>query len=252
MAKEIMDLTGLVVGPLKIVQATDQRDSSKRVVWQAECTCGEMVFAAKPDLERYAGYDCCPGHPPKGQPARIVEDFKLHPDMKGTDEQLNAVRDWELKRHPASAPEQQPEQEPDMAPSLESETASCPEAGMESTQEAASGESEETGDSSPITKASNVLEKRLGLTGYKTEAVTLTAPVIVLGCTAEKVVFARQIGGEDRVLLHLQLVDGGGKRSIVSSRKKVPEAEWATLTETLTGMQLTWRDREPRRKAKAA
>ena len=64
--------------------------------------------------------------------------------------------------------------------------------------------------------------------------------------------FSGQIGGEDRVLLHLQLVDGGGKRSIVSSRKKVPEAEWATLTETLTGMQLTWRDREPRRKAKAA
>lgn len=101
-----------------------------------------------------------------------------------------------------------------------------------------------------IPNESKVLRERLGLSGYITETVKLPSALEILGSKAEGVVFAKQIAGADRVLLHVTLVDGAGKRSIVSSRKKVPQPEWQALTEALTGMAITWRDRELKRVAK--
>lgn len=103
-----------------------------------------------------------------------------------------------------------------------------------------------------IPKESKVLRERLGLNGYITETVKLPPTLEILGCKAEGVVFARQIEGVpiDRILLHVTLVSTTGKHSIVSSRKKVPQPEWQALTEALTGMSITWRDRELKRAAK--
>jgi hypothetical protein len=50
--------------------------------------------------------------------------------------------------------------------------------------------------------------------------------------------------------LHVSLVNAAGKRSIVSSRKKVPLPEWQALAAVLTGMSITWRDKELKRAAK--
>jgi hypothetical protein len=101
-----------------------------------------------------------------------------------------------------------------------------------------------------IIKESKMLRERLGLQGYITETVKLPSRIEVLSSQAESVVFAKQINGFDRVLLHVSLVDGAGKRSIVSSRKKVPLPEWQAVTEALTGMAITWRDRELKRAVK--
>ena len=103
-----------------------------------------------------------------------------------------------------------------------------------------------------IPKESKVLRERLGLIGYITETLKFSCPIEILGCKAEGVVFARQIEGVpiDRILLHVTLVSATGKHSIVSSRKKVPQPEWQALTEALTGMSITWRDRELKRAAK--
>ncbi len=101
-----------------------------------------------------------------------------------------------------------------------------------------------------IPKESKVLRERLGLNGYITETVKLPPTLEILGCKAEGVVFAKQIAGADKVLLHVTLVSATGKQSIVSSRKKVPQPEWQTLTDALTGMAITWRDKELKRAAK--
>ena len=103
-----------------------------------------------------------------------------------------------------------------------------------------------------IPKESKVLRERLGLNGYITETVKLPSTLEILGCKAEGVVFARQIEGVpiDRILLHVTLVSATGKHSIVSSRKKVPQPEWQALTKALTGMSITWRDRELKRATK--
>lgn len=112
----------------------------------------------------------------------------------------------------------------------------------------------QTADAAIVTipKESKVLRERLGLNGYITETVKLPSTLEILGCKAEGVVFARQIEGVpvDRILLHVTLVSATGKHSIVSSRKKVPQPEWQALTEALTGMSITWRDRELKRAAK--
>lgn len=101
-----------------------------------------------------------------------------------------------------------------------------------------------------IPKESKVLRERLGLNGYITETVKLPPTLEILGCKAEGVVFAKQIAGADRVLLHVSLVDGAGKRSILSSRKKASQPEWQALTESLTALSITWRDKELKRAAK--
>ena len=109
----------------------------------------------------------------------------------------------------------------------------------------------DTNSTKPQTE-SKVLRERLGLNGYCTETVKLSAPIEVLGCKAEGVVFARQIEGTpvDRILLHVTLISATGKRSIVSSRKKVPTEEWQALTDVLSSQAITWRDRELKRAAK--
>ena len=90
----------------------------------------------------------------------------------------------------------------------------------------------------------------MGLNGYITETVKLPPTLEILGCKAENVVFAKQIAGADRVLLHVSLVDADGKRSIVSSRKKVPQPEWQAISESLTALSISWRDKELKRAAK--
>lgn len=96
------------------------------------------------------------------------------------------------------------------------------------------------------------MRERLGLSGYITETVKLPATIEILRCQAEGVVFAKKIEGVpiDRILLHVGLVDNTGKRSIVSSRKKVPLPEWEALAAVLTGMSIIWRDKELKRAAK--
>jgi hypothetical protein len=112
----------------------------------------------------------------------------------------------------------------------------------------------QTTDTATITiiKESKVLRERLGLSGYITETVKILTPIGILGCKAEGVVFAKQIEGipVDRILLHVALVSATGKRSIVSSRKKLSSEEWQALTDVLSSQAITWRDKELKRAAK--
>ena len=52
------------------------------------------------------------------------------------------------------------------------------------------------------------------------------------------------------MLLHVSLVATDGIKSIISSRKKMAEAEWPVLTETLVSMGVTWRDLKMKRTGK--
>lgn len=209
MTKNTQDLTTLVVGPLKILKPTDKRDSSKRVIWKAECICGKFEYGSRPQLEKFAGHNTCPGHPFKGK-AKVIEGFRLDPTSRGEPEQTAALATWESARYPR-----------------------------------------ETGDKdnrSISIRESKILRERLGLSGYKTETITMNSSVQVLGRNAEKAMFAKSLDGDDRVFLHLQMVDRNGKRSIISSRKKVPDAEWGRVAEMLAEMKVSWRERQPKRK----
>lgn len=209
MVIQAQDLRNLVVGTLKLVKPTAKRDSSRRVVWQAECICGQHEYGARPELEKFAGYTECPGHPCKVK--KPLAGFRLHPDDRETPEQQQALSAWESRRHP-----EQPKVKKDRPLS---------------------------------TEENKTLRDRLGLSGYRTETVTLSSAVEISGCKAEKVVFATQLTGSDRVLLHVALVDADGKRSIISSRKKIAEKQWVQLNEILAGMQIEWRELESIRKA---
>jgi len=206
------DLTDLICGTLRLIEPTAERDSTHRIVWKTECQCGQIEYGSSVQLAKFAGHSECPGHPFKGK-EKPIEGFQLHPDNKETPEHAVAVAAWESRRHPEQ-------------PKVESNVI-------------------------PLTKASAVLESRLGLTNYCTETQVLTQPVEILGCTAEKVVFAKQIDGDDRVLLHIQLVSASGKRSIASSKKKIPEGEWLALTAQLSEMNITWREKEPKQRTAA-
>lgn len=208
MAKEMQNLAGLIVGTLKIIEPTDKRDSSKRVIWIAECICGEHMYCAKPELEKLAGYNECTGHPASPKP---VEGFHLHPDNKNTPKHIAAVAAWESSRHP-----EQPKVETDKPLS---------------------------------TEGSEVLRSRLGLNGYRCETVLLPQAVTVSGCQAEKVIFAKSISTDDRVFLHVQVTNYAGKRSIISSLKKIATPEWNEIASSLAGMDIIWRDRELKRAA---
>lgn len=98
-------------------------------------------------------------------------------------------------------------------------------------------------DKTTTVKVSKVLGDRLGLKGYYTETIALTHPVEILGKTAEKVIFANCPAG-DRVFLHIQLIDANKTRSICSSKSKVPSEEWTRLSANLSGQNITWRDKE--------
>jgi hypothetical protein len=71
----------------------------------------------------------------------------------------------------------------------------------------------------------------------------LNQGVSFMGRVAEKVVFAKQVAGDYRVLLHVICVTDTGKRSIVASRKKMPEDEWQSVKDVLAGMDISWRHR---------
>lgn len=208
MAKQAHDLTNFIAGTLKLVEPTDRKDSSKRIIWKAECVCGAFEFGSRPQFEKFAGHSTCPGHPFKGK-EQPIDGFSLSPEHRETAEHAVALAAWESARH----------REP----------------------------SKDDTNKPLSTGESKVLRERLGLSGYRTETVTLTQPVAVLSCQAEKVVFAKALDGDDRVLLHLQLVDVSGTRSIVSSRKKVPAGEWGCVAERLAEMKIEWRDRDSTR-----
>lgn len=167
----MQNLAGLTTGTLKVIEPTDKRDSSKRVIWKAECFCGEYVYGAKPDLEKLAGHCECIGHPAVLKP---LEGFHLHPDAKDTQEHAAAVAAWELRRHPG-----QPKVATDMLLS---------------------------------TEGSETLKTRLGLQGFRSETCALPQVVTVSGGQVEKVIFAKSLTTEDRVFLHLQLVNKHGRR----------------------------------------
>jgi hypothetical protein len=209
MTKNTQDLTGLIVGPLKILEPTDKRDSSKRVIWKAECVCGKFEYGSRLQLEKYAGHSTCPGHPFKGK-AKAIVGFRLHPSRRGEPVNISALEVWQATRHPET--------------------------------------SDDKNNRLISIDGSKILRERLGLSGYKTETIILKNSVQVLGRKAEKVLFAKSLGSDDRVLLHLQLVDTNGKQSIVSSRKEFPNAEWEMVSAMLAEMEVSWREREPRRK----
>lgn len=144
-----------------------------------------------------------------------------------------------------------PPSEPDV---LQDSTNQAEVAVMESAKITGLPPEPQTNDTVTVTipKESRVLRERLGLIGYITETLKLSSPIEILSCKAEGVVFARQIEGVpvDRILLHVSLISATGKRSIVSSRKKVPLSEWQTLAAVLTSMSITWRDKELKRAAK--
>lgn len=101
-------------------------------------------------------------------------------------------------------------------------------------------------DRNTSTKMSAVLATRLKLTNYHTVSKKLTPPVKILGQEATSVVFAEDATGTDRVLLHICLcsTDDKKSKSIVSSMKKVPTADFSTLTHTLAEMKVTWRSKD--------
>jgi len=205
MALQPHNLTDLVCGPLKLVEPTDQRDSNKCVIWKAECICGQFEYGSRATLEKYAGHTGCPGHPFKGM-EKPVDGFRLHPDQKGTLDHAAELADWENRRN--------------------------------------AGQSVSHADMQLSTEGNKALRDRLGLSGYKTETVTLNQGVSFMGRVAEKVVFAKQVAGDDRVLLHVICASDTGKRSIVASRKKMPEDEWQSIKDVLAGMDISWRHRE--------
>jgi hypothetical protein len=92
---------------------------------------------------------------------------------------------------------------------------------------------------------SAVLASRLKLTNYHTTSKKLTPPVKILGQDATSVVFAENATGTDLVMLHICLCSPDGKtKSIVSSMKKIPTADFSVLTSTLAEMKVTWRSKD--------
>ena len=249
MALQPQNLTNLICGPFKFINPTDKRDSSKRVIWTCECVCGAIEHGSKADIIKFAGHGLnCPGHPIKGK-EKPLEGFTLDPEFKSTIEHAEMARDWELKRNPEQPAEIR---ESEAAAEVSQENADKPGAANASPAPAPESTPEAQVPSVNRTKStdgSDVLKDRLGLIGYKTECLTLTTPVEMLNGKAEKVVFAKQITGDDRVFLHIQLVDASGKRGIVSSKKKVPTDAWDALSSTLSEMNISWRERDKRRKA---
>jgi len=206
------DLSDLICGTLRLIEPTAERDATHRVIWKTECICGQFEYGSSVQLAKFAGHSECPGHPFEGK-EKTVEGFRLHPDKKDEPGHAAAITAWESRRHPE--------------------------------------QSKVEADKLPSTGESKVLRDRLGLIGYRTETISLAQPVDMVGGKAEKVTFARQLDGEDRIFLHVSLVNADGKRSIVSSRKKVPDTEWTALTEALSEMQIVWREKESKRRKPA-
>ncbi len=278
------ELIGTLAGPLKIVERTADKDNSKRIVYRAECVCGAFELGALSTLGKYQGHGLvCPGHPLKKLNEKPTEGFTYFPDQP---EHADAIAAWESARHP----EQRKEENADdrsVEPSI-TETTTAPKVAsttdIETTTEAVNTDAtsatttavdtvavttadtttdvtaatpDVTQESSNAavnkdtsTKMSAVLAKRLKLVGYHTTSTKLLQPVKILGLDAVNVVFAENAEG-DKVLLHICLSSVDGKKSIVSSKKKVAEADWLALSAALTGMKITWREKEQSRVAVA-
>ena len=279
MAPQKKDVTGLIAGPLKITARTDRKDRIKRVVFVAECVCGATEYGALAVLDRFQGHGLtCPGHPLNKSNEKPGNGFTYSPDQPEYDDALTA---WESARYP-----DQPQEDSAVDCSTEQtidETATIPEVDateavnasdeVVTTSEDTTATETVTADDTaaaaseapsvipdvtqetlnesinkePSTKMSAVLAKRLKLVGYHTTSTKLLHPVKVLGLDAVNVVFADNAEGTDKVLLHVSLVSADGKKSTVSSRKKVADAEWSALSAALTGMQITWREKDQSR-----
>ena len=71
-----------------------------------------------------------------------------------------------------------------------------------------------------IPKESKVLRERLRLNGYITETVKLLSSIEILGSKAEGVVFAKEIAGIDRVLLHATMSLSNSLTSLFSDTER--------------------------------
>jgi len=289
MAPQKKDATGLIAGPLKVTARTDRKDRDKRIIFEAECVCGATEFGALAVLGQFQGHGLtCPGHPLKKSNEKPESGFTYFPDQP---EYEAALADWEAARHPGQIKEEsevhiaadtttteetitesaQVEIAEDVVPTTEPETIVETTSTTEVAADAPTGDdtaADTTSDVTPMslvvtqqtpkatadkdtsTKMSAVLATRLKLHGYHTTSTKLLQPVKILGQDAVSVVFAANSEG-DKVLLHVALVSAEGKKSILSSKKKAPEADWSALSAALTGMNITWREKEQTRSAVA-
>ena len=283
MAPQKKDATGLIAGPLKVIARTDRKDRDKRVVFACECVCGAIEYGAVAVLGRYLGHGLtCPGHPLKKANEK-PDGSAFFPDQQP--EYDAALAAWEAARHPGLIKEESDVNIADTTSTEETTTESAlvdvvtttePETIIETapmTEIAANAPADvvTTADAATnvvaevpavsqkppkavvnkeqSTKMSAVLATRLKLTNYHTTSKKLTPPVKILGQDATSVVFAVDEAGTDLVMLHICLSSTDGKKSIVSSMKKVPADDFSTLTSTLAAMNVTWRSKDQPRVA---
>lgn len=284
MAPQKKDATGLIAGPLKVTARTERKDRDKRVMFEAECVCGAIEYGALAVLGQFQGHGLsCPGHPLKKSNEKPESGFTFFPDQPEYDAALAA---WEAARHPGQLKEEsdvniadttstegtttesalvnvvtttEPETIIETAPMTE--IASNAPADVVTTADAATNVVAEVPavsqkppkavvNKEQSTKMSAVLATRLKLHGYHTTSKKLTPPVKILGQDALSIVFAEDDAtGTDRVMLHICLSSADGKKSIVSSMKKVPADDFSTLTSTLAAMNVTWRSKDQPRVA---
>ncbi|MEI6206060.1 MAG: hypothetical protein WCP20_04705 [Desulfuromonadales bacterium] len=254
MAIQPQNLSNLIIGTIRLDEPTLERDTNKKILWSGTCVCGHIEVATKTDFLKYAGYDQCPGHPFKELALKPINGFNVHPDDNDTPEHAAALAAWDAKRgqtHSETAELNDSTVSP--AQLIPQELADLPNQVEQPITQVTQESPKKVKDSSLPPTESSILQKRLGLTGYVTTSLPLTIPISILGCTAEKVVFAKKITGDDPdlVLLHLQLFDTATqKHSIVSSKKKIPAGEWTALTAVLAEMNVAWREKSQRTSSK--
>lgn len=284
MAPNTREMIGTIAGPFKIIERTNQKDSSKRILYRAECVCSAIELGPLSTLGKFQGHGLnCPGHPLKKGMETPDSGFTFFPDQP---EHVEALAAWEAARHPGQIKEESEVNiAADMTTTEETTTESAPveiaeevvtttepETIVETTSTAevvvdALSDVVTTADATtdviaeapavtqktpkavvnkePSTKMSAVLATRLKLDNYHTVSKKLTSPVQILGQNATSVVFAEDAAGTDLVMLHICLCSTDGKtKSIVSSMKKIPTEDFSTLTSTLAEMKVTWRSKD--------
>ena len=98
MAPNTREMIGTIAGPFKIVERTNQKDSSKRILYRAECVCSAIELGPLSALGKFQGYGCsCPGHPLKKGMEKPESGFTFFPDQPEYDTALAA---WEAALHP--------------------------------------------------------------------------------------------------------------------------------------------------------
>lgn len=291
MAPQKKDATGLIAGPLKVTARTDRKDRDKRIIFEAECVCGATEFFALAVLGQFQGHGLnCPGHPlkkcnekpesgftyfpdqPEYDAALAAWEAARHPGQIQEESEVNIAADTTTSEVMTTESASVENAEDEVTPTEPEATSLVERApATEVAADAPTGNdtaAETTSDATPktpvdtqetpkavankdtSTKMSAVLATRLKLHGYHTTSTKLLQPVKILGQDAVSVVFAANSEG-DKVLLHVALVSADGKKSILSSKKKAPEADWSALSAALTGMNITWREKEQTRGAVA-